>query len=515
MSKKGIIIIFAVVSIFLFVNGVSNFGYVSGSEFVHMGILLLCLLLIALAAFKIINYLAEERVFIVLYCVKSKMRAAEIISVSILLLISLTARIVAAFKVKVPEKDTEFLHSDVLFPAKKLYQDILGVFQGFAGSTVTDYEIFNILVSVVSLFLIYLIVKSMYGRSGGLTALLISALWPAHILGVVYNDDRYFCTMLFLAVVYFFLMFRKTKYWPVFSCLAGVALGVLMYMQTTMYVLLVLFLISPFIKGAEGKNRTFGGNFIKRIPAVAVSLAAAFLVIGGINGSIASKLDVSKSEITGINGYAIMTGLNAANIGNENEKDYQFLMNSYEEGHNAKDAQYVCIWAAKNRFDENVTESFNLILKKAQYIFGGDHNLKMNKDMGESYFVYLEEAYYLLILMATGIFAVEFLLRNHRGNINFIIVTGILIVISGALFMVEEAVQMQFGYIMTICSGAVVSIVYRRGLGYDADNKAEEETDVKNPGEKKTWRTAFLNFINSRKEKQGYVQMSIKEKVRR
>ena len=55
MSKKGIVIIFALVSSFLFVNGVANFGYVSGSKFVQMGFLLLCLLLIALGAKKIIS----------------------------------------------------------------------------------------------------------------------------------------------------------------------------------------------------------------------------------------------------------------------------------------------------------------------------------------------------------------------------------------------------------------------------------------------------------------------------
>lgn len=470
MSKKGIVIIFAVTSIFLFINGVANFGYEDRSKFVQIGILLLCFLLISMGAWKLIHYLAEEKVFVVLYCIKEKMRIAETVSVIVMVLAALVTRILAAVFVKAPVQESEFLHEDVLFPAQKLFQDILAPFQGISIGAVEGYEVFNILMSILSSLLIYLIVKTMYGRSGALTALLICALWPAHILGVAYESEKYFCTMLFLATLYFFFMFRKTRLWPVFAVLSGITLGVLAYMQTSMYILFVLFIASAFVKGEEGRKRTFGENFVKRVPAVAISVITAFLVIAGVNGSMASKLQVPAAKLTGVNGYGMLTGMNAESIGNENKDDYEFLMENYAEGNNPKDAQNVCGWAAVQRFSENKADSLNLMLKKAQYIFGCGANQEMRKEMSQNNVTYLEDAYYLLILLATGIFAIELLMRTQRGNINFIMVTGILITISGAVFMFEETIQMQFGVLLAICGSAMVSTVYRRGLGYEITN---------------------------------------------
>lgn len=470
MSKKGIVIIFAVTSIFLFVNGVANFGYENRSKFLQIGILLLCFLLICMGAYKLINYLAEEKVFVVLYCIKSKMRIAETVSVAILLLAAVVTRILAAIFVKAPTQEKQFLYEDVLFPAQKVMKDILEPFQGISVGAVEGYEVFNILISIISTVLVYLIVKNMYGRSGALTGLLICALWPSHIFGITYDSEKYFCTMLFLATIYFFLMFRRANCWPIFSGLAGVTLGVLAYMQTSMYVLFVLFIASAFVKGEEGRGRTFGENFVKRIPAVAVSVVVAIFVINGVNGSVASKLQISNTKLTGTNGYGLLTGMNAESIGNENEQDYEFLMENYEEGNNPKDAQNVCGMAAWQRFSENKAESFNLMLKKAQYIFGCGANLEMRKDMSKSGFIYLEDAYYLLILLAAGIFSIELLMRAQKGNINFIVVTSILITISGAIYMFEETIQMQFGVLLAICGSAIVSIIYRRGLQFEITN---------------------------------------------
>lgn len=467
MSKKGIGIIFALVSIFLFVNGVANFGYISGSKFVQMVILLLCLLLIVLGVKKILNYLAEEKVFVVLYCVDRKMKTTEIITVTVFLLIALSTRVLAAAKLKTPEKEAGFEHMDVLFPAQKIYQDIIKVFQRFAGSAFTGYEIANIIMSLLSVVLIYLIVRTMYGRSGGFAALFISALWPSHIMGVIYNNDKYVCTLLFMAAIYFFLMLRRAKLWPLFSVLAGIALGLLAYMQTSMYILFIVFIASVFIRGEEGREKTFSQNLLHRIPAILISLVAACLVITIVNGKVAGDLNVEKKKVTGVSGYELLTGLNIENVGSENKEDYDFLMENYDESGNAKDAQYVCIGEAGKRFGEKKGESFNLILKKAQYIFGCGYNLEMRKDMSQSSIIYIEDAYYLLILLATGIFAIELLQHTHYGNVNFIIVIGILTVLSGAVFMFEETVQMQFGYIMTVCNSAIISIVYRRRLNVE------------------------------------------------
>lgn len=465
MSRKGIVIIFALLSIFLFANGVANFGHVGGSKFVEMGIMLLCLLLITLGVKKVIDYVAEEKVFVVLYCVEKKMKITEIVMVTALSVITLVTRIVAAGKLETVVEKSRFKYEEILFPAQKLYHDITGLFQGIAGGAFTEYEIANIIMSVLSVILLYLCVKSMYGRSGGFFAMCVGGLWPSHVLGVVDDDVKYLCTLLFIATLYFFLMLRKGKVWPVFALLVGACLGILVYMQTSMYILFVVLLASAIIRGEEGREQTFGKNLIRRLPAVALSLMSACLVISVINGKVAGDFEVEKRTMTGLNGYGLLTGLNIQNNGKENKEDYKFFMDNYGKYHNVKDAHYMCISEAGRRFGENKGESLNLILKKTQYMFGCDYKIEMRKDMERSNMVYFVDAYYLLILLVTGIFAVEFMLRTHHGNINFVMAIGILTVISGALFMLGETVQMEFGYIMAICSGAVVSIVYRRKMG--------------------------------------------------
>lgn len=498
MGKKGIVIIFALISMFLLINGVANFGTVSESEFVYMGVLLLCLLLIALLASKLIAYVAEEKVFVILYCIKKKMMITELVSCGALLLAGLIARIVAASKLESVNSVKEYEHLDVLFPAEKLYDSLEGFFGVFSVGNISGCEILNIVASLVSILLIYFIVRTMYGRSGGLVALAISAFWPSHIYGVSYHSERYVCTLLFLAVIYFFILFRKTKYWWVFSPLCGLCLGVLSYMQTSMYILFVVFVASLFIKGNEGREWSFSENFMKRLPALAVSVVVAVITIIVVNAVMAASLGIDAGKITGINGYEVLSGFNLDSNGNENDADYEYLMSNYQEGKNPKDAQLMAMSAGIQRFMDNKIESFNLILKKAQYIFGGGFDLSDRADMGESKFIFFEDAYYLLVLLGTGILAVELLQHNHKGYINFIIVIGILIVIFGAMFMAESTVQLQFGCIMAICSSAMVSILYRRKLGDETIQTIEEirRKQMEQQEQKEKWTSNLANRLN-------------------
>lgn len=474
MGKKSIVVIFALISIFLFVNGVVNFGQINDSGFVYMGALLLGFLLIALITWKVIQYLAEEKVFVVLYCIKKKMVIAEVVTGSILLLAGIIARVLVAVQVNDQVKNDKFEHLSLLFPAEKLYENIVAVFENMATANITGYELLNIITACLSMVLVYFVVRAIHGRSGALVAVLITAFWPSQIYGVVYNSKKCFCTMLFLAVIYFLIMMRKEKKSIIFSVLAGISLGILAYMQTSMYILLLMFIVSPVIKGEEGKERTIVENILKHIPAAVISIVVTFVVIAGINSGMANSLGIPASKITGVDGYALMTGVNQEFTGVENEADYQFLMENYEEGKNPKDAQRVCFGEGLSRFDENKVDAINLLLEKAQYVFGCGYDFAVRVDLSESSFAYIEDAYYLLLLFGTGIFAVELLQRSHRGYINFVLVMGILTVLSGALFMIEGTVQMQFGYIMVICSSAIVSILYRRSLGDETIRTIEE-----------------------------------------
>lgn len=498
MSKKGIVIIFALISVFLLVNGVANFGTVSESEFVYMGVLLLSFLLIAMLAAKLIAYVAEEKVFVLLYCIKKKMMIAELIGCGVLFLAGLIIRIVVACKLDYRKPATGYEHLDVLFPAEKLYHSLVGFFDNFAVGGISGCEMLNIVASMLSILLVYFIVRSMYGRSGGLVVMAISAFWPSHINGIAYDSAQYVCALLFLAVIYLFIYFRKSKYWWAFSLACGVCLGVLIYLETSMYILLAVLVASVFIKGEEGREQSFSENFMKRLPAAAISIVVTFVTIAGVNMAMASSMGVEAGKITGVNGYAVLSGFNVESNGNENKEDYEYLMSNYEETGNAKDAQRVAMDKGVQRFMANKSEGFNLMLKKAQYIFGCGYELASRVELSGSRFIYLEDAYYLLILLGTGMFAVELLQRNHRGYINFIIVIGILTVVSGAMFMTEGTVQMQFAYIMAICSSAMVSIYYRRKLGDDTIRTIAEIRRLQEEEEKKKekWTSNLTSKLN-------------------
>ena len=510
MGKKSVVIIFALISIFLFVNGVVNFGQISDSGFVYMGALLLGFLLVALISWKVIKYLGEEKVFVVLYCVKKKMMIAEIMAGGLLLLAGIVGRVLVAMQVNNISVDEKFEHLSVLFPAEKLYDNVVMLLKPMATSSITEYELLNIITASLSMVLIYFIGREMYGISGAVVAILLTAFWPSQIYGVVYNSKKCLCTMLFLAVIYFFIMMRKSKKSIVFSIFAGVFLGILAYLQTSMYILLAIFIVSPVVRGDEGRERTIIENLIKRIPAAVLSIGITFLVINGLNSVMAKDLGMPVAKVTGLDGYAMMSGFNQEYDGTENGADYEFLIKNYEETKNPKDAQHVCLGNGLARFDENVVEAINLLLKKAQYIFGCGYDFAVRVDLEESSFAYIEDAYYLLILFGTGIFAVELLQRNHRGYINFVLVMGILTVLSGAMFMVEGTVQMQFGCIMVICSSALVSVLYRRCLGDETIRTIEEIVRLQEEAERKkeAWTSKLKSKMKMDEEGETQVQES-------
>ncbi len=498
VGKKIVVAVFALISMFLLVNGVTNYGDMSGQEFLYMGILLLVLLMVALVIKKGITYLAEEKVFVLLYCMKRKMMIAEIASVSVCALITLISRFVIAAKVQISTLGNEYEKLPELFPARKVYGALTGIFETVAMGNITGYELCNIFCNIVAMVFIYLIVRSMYGRSGGILALFVVACWPTQMYGVVYDNPQYFCAMLFLAVIYFIKMFRKGTLWYLYAPLTGLALGVLIYMQTGMIFFVVVLLASLFVRGEEGKERTVGENFLQRVPAVAVSLVVTFVVLMGVNGIVASSLGYPSSKITGINGYAMLTGFNEKSQGKENQEDYNYLMDSYKEGNNPKDAQMVCLGKVYDRISENFGSTVNMILQKAQYMFGCGYDLAIRVDMSASKIIFVQDAYYLLILLGTGVLAIELLQRQHHGYINFILVVGSLLVFAGALFETGTGVQLEFGFILAICSSAVVSILYRRALGDDTIHTIEEirRRQMEEEEKKQKWTAGVIGKLH-------------------
>lgn len=498
VGKKIVVAIFAFISMFLLVNGVNSYGDMSGSEFLYMGILLLVFLVIALVINKIITYLAEEKVFVLLYCVKKKMMMAEIASVCVCALITLISRFVIAARVQISDLGEEYEKLPELFPARKVYEAFVSVFNGMAGENITGYELCNIFCNIVAMVLIYLIVRSMHGRSGSILALFITACWPTHMYGVVYHNPQYFCGMLFLAVLYFIMLSRKGKLWYVFAALTGLFLGLLIYMQTGMILFVVVLLASVFVRGDEGRERTLGENIVKRIPAVAVTLGVTFVVTLGVNSMVASSLGIPSSKVTGINGYAMLTGFNEESKGKENEEDYEFLMSNYREGNNPKDAQMLCLGKVYDRISDDFGGTINMILQKAQSVFGCGYDLAIRVDMSASKMIFVQDAYYLLILLGTGMLALELLQRQHHGYINFILVVGSLMVFSGALFESGTGVQMEFGFILAICASAVVSILYRRALGDDTIRTIDEIRRIQAEEEekKRQWTAGVIGKIH-------------------
>jgi len=498
VGKKFVVAVFALISMFLLVNGVTNYGDVSGREFLYMGILLLVFLMVALIINKIITYLAEEKVFVLLYCMKRKMMIAEIVSISVCAVITLVSRFVIAARVQISTIGEEYEKLPQLFPARKVYEAFVGIFEGMAGGSISGYELCNIFCNIVAMVFIYLIVRSMYGRSGGILALFIAACWPSHMYGVVYYNPQYFCGMLFLAVIYFIMLSRKGALWYVFAALTGVALGLLIYMQTGMILFVVVLLASLFVRGDEGKERTLGENFMKRIPAVAVSLGVALIVNIGVNGMVATSLDLPSSKVTGMNGYAMLTGFNEESKGKENKEDYDYLMNNYKEGNNPKDAQMLCLGKVYDRVSENFGGTVNMILQKAQYVFGCGYDLAIRVDMSASKMIFVQDAYYLLILLGTGILAIELLQRQHHGYINFVLGVGSLLVFAGALFETGTGVQLEFGFILAICSSAIVSILYRRALGDDTIHTIEEirRRQMEEEKKKQQWTAGVIGKLH-------------------
>ena len=270
------------------------------------------------------------------------------------------------------------------FPHVIGYPYILSKIFKIFGVSVSVGLYFNLVVSLISIFLAYRIARLMCGKLGGMIALVLVAFWPSQILYInhIASEPVFTCMALFslwLAVYLFKSPFGKSK---ASACLflyifLGISLALGAAVRPMSIILLIAIIISTFhvkIKINEDKNSV---GLIKRGMSkgwlrVLVILVSYLVCSQIISGAIAKAIDRELPDSSVSFGYNLLVGLNIEFKGAWNEQDSKLMNNKFLETDSATEAHRTARDEALKRFEGNTIGIVNLAFQKYALLWERD-----------------------------------------------------------------------------------------------------------------------------------------------
>lgn len=241
-----------------------------------------------------------------------------------------------------------------LFPHIMGYSLFLSFFLKIFGDHLFIPPIINVILSTISMALLYYICKKLSGKK---MAIIASILWIGMPSQTIYNmfalSEPFYCTVLMSIWALLILVqekFEKFSYYRLISCsfLIALLLGILNMARPIALIPIIaiaiwLFLIdvSPLVNKRIYFKKT----------VYFLTIISSYLLLSFLAGRyIAVRLG---EEPASVPGYSLYVGLNEKSGGTWNPKDSQLLsMYSNIEGSTAEDVQKRMLVEAKKRFKE-------------------------------------------------------------------------------------------------------------------------------------------------------------------
>lgn len=180
-----------------------------------------------------------------------------------IILIALTLRIAIAFLPVVPVSDCEWYHSTATSLAQGEgysyqgkatayhppgYSFILSLFYRAFGISPTYGRIFNVITGTVSVIMIYLLGKRLYGSKTGLLSALILALYPEHILySNILSPELVFSVLLLLWLLDVIYGLKMSGF------ISGIIISIMVYLRSNAFLLCFL----PLVAGKTNWKKIF------------------------------------------------------------------------------------------------------------------------------------------------------------------------------------------------------------------------------------------------------------------
>jgi hypothetical protein len=273
-----------------------------------------------------------------------------------------------------------------MFPHVYGYPYLLSIVFGIFGTSVQTAQYFNIVLAVLTVFLVYRTGRIAGGRGCGLVCLVLAAFWPSQIVYINMVASEYLFSFLLILSLYMFIKTLKeysgdTRY-PVRGVLLHILLGAVLAVTSAVrpmaLILLITIIICIFtqkmkIPARLPKDQPLTLRILEKgwfrclIVAVVYFSISSFISLG-----ISYTVDEELASGSASFGYNLLVGLNEESYGGWNQEDADYLYDSFDQTGSATEAHLACRDLAVMRLQRSPEGMLNLFVHKFQILWSND-----------------------------------------------------------------------------------------------------------------------------------------------
>ncbi len=273
-----------------------------------------------------------------------------------------------------------------MFPHVYGYPAVLARVFGLFGTSVYNAELFNLLVSLGSILLVWWITRLIRGRFAALVAMLLWTFLPSVIL---YSDfvasEPFFTFVLLAAILLFVLSLRETEqktkhHW--FCLIELVLLGLVLAFGSFIRPMAMIFLVAVIICMLPMEKKVYDiprndvplgvravdAGWKRCLIILLVYFLFSKLFTLGTSYAVNRELAGSSASF----GYNLMTGLNLQSYGGWNQEDADYLYDAFDETGSAQEAQLISRDMAFERLKVDPRALLDLFIHKFDVLWGND-----------------------------------------------------------------------------------------------------------------------------------------------
>ena len=273
-----------------------------------------------------------------------------------------------------------------MFPHVYGYPAVLAWFFGIFGPSVHSALIFNLIVSVLSMILVWAIARLAGGRFCALTALFIYTFLPSVILYSDFVASEPLFTLILLLAAYLFLLSLKETEWkkkhPWFTTIEIVLMGVTLAFGSFIRPMAMIFLVAAIIcmlpivrkeydipiNDVPLGIRATDTGWKRCLILLVVYMGLSRLFTMGTSYAVDRELAGSSASF----GYNLLVGLNLESYGGWNQEDADYLYDAFYKTGSAQEAQLICRDMAFERLKVDPRALLNLFVHKFDVLWGND-----------------------------------------------------------------------------------------------------------------------------------------------
>lgn len=297
-----------------------------------------------------------------------------------------------------------------LFPHVIGYPSVLAIIYRIFGNSVSVGLVFNIVLNMLTCWLVYKIVYCLRGMKEALFALVFVTFWPSQIqYSTILGSEALFTFLLMSCVWYFYKFVSNGKAYTYIYCVGeGILLAVTAFVRP-MALLLVIAMGMYMLLVREQSVKVFT-NLKKFFVILLCYMMAGKLLTAGIENTIGLKTASSGVSY----GYNLMVGLNEQSQGSYSSDDMNYLFERYHYNQDigeeaASGAHNECLQIALKRLENmcmsNPPRILSFFVKKIAELWGNDnYGISWNEKFSEKNrfddnIIIITNIYYLVVLI--------------------------------------------------------------------------------------------------------------------